>query len=175
MIQILEEVDADEIVALDESSILLMTPVKKVVAKKGEKPILKIEKRYKGITIIGAITGTGELIYQIQESKADKESFEQFIVYLHHSCKYRAIHVILDNARYHLNREVKEKAKRMKMSLHFQPTHSPFVNAAEEIWRQLRQFLRGRLFYSLDRLKKAIHEFFIINPFLNVKLARYLD
>ena len=60
------------------------------------------------------------------------------------------------------------------IQMHFQPPHSPFLNAAEEIWRQLREFLRGRLFFNLQRLKEAIIEFFIFNPKLNINVARYL-
>lgn len=162
--------------SLDECSILLTTRVKKVLTKKGEKPILRIEKIYKGVNIIAAISAKKEVVYQILEDRTTKYQVMEFLDYLHHTNNYKPIQITLDNANMHRNKEVYDFLKdRKTIELHFQPTHSPQVNGVEELWRQLRQWLRGRLFFTLQKLRDAIYDFFIHNTIINIDIVSYLS
>ena len=146
-----------------------------MVTRKGKVPIHPTERKYKGANIIGGIDGYGNVVFQILEKKSGADSFLEFLEYLHHFNGYGSPHVILDNIYFHKAKRVLEFAKENNMTLHFQPTHSPHVNAAEEIWRQLRQWLRGRLFFTMKKLKEAILEFFVNFPKLNIKIVNYLS
>ena len=166
--------DVEDLYALDECSILLTTTIKKVVAKRGTKPVMRIEKTYKGVNIIAAISGSKKVVFQVLEDRSNKFEVIKFLGYLKHFNEYRPVEVVLDNSNMHRNKEVYGFVGENAINLHFQPTHSPFLNGVEELWRQLRQWLRGRLFFSLNRLKDAIYEFFTFNSEVNINIARYL-
>ncbi len=167
------------LIAVDECSVRLETRLRKVVAEKGSKPVITSEKTYsKGVSIIGGITGTRMLIWDVIEARANTEHFMNFLDTVNGNYgrffPEEELNMIVDNALYHHSKKTKKKAKDLKINLHFQPSHSPFLNAAEEIWRQLREFLRCRLFKTIELLREAITEFFVINNTLNINVASYL-
>ena len=168
------------LIAVDECSVRLETRLRKVVAKKGSKPVITSEKSYsKGVSIIGGISGTGNVIWDIIDSRANSTHFKNFLEtvklnYSQYLPNSDPILMQLDNATYHKTDTVKNKAKELGIEFHFQPSHSPHVMAAEEIWRQLREFLRSRLFKSINWLREAITEFFLFNRVLNISITSYL-
>jgi transposase len=171
----MKNTDLEDLYALDECSILLTTTIKKVVAKRGSKPVMRIERRYKGVNIIAAISGSKKVVFQILEDRSNKFEVIEFLDYLRHCNGYRPANVILDNSNMHRNKEVYASAAENAIELLFQPTHSPFLNGVEELWRQLRQWLRGRLFFSLERLKDVIYGFFVNNPVVNIDIVSYFS
>jgi len=162
------------IFAIDESSIQLITPIRKIIAPRGSKPFMKTARHFQGITVIGGIDGNGELITKIQDHPTKVDCFLDFLKMLRKNRSRGKIHIILDNASFHTRIKVRELAEKLSIILHFQPTHSPFLNAAEEIWRQLKEFVRGRLFTKLPDLRIEVEKFFKFNQKLNINLGRYL-
>lgn len=175
MIKIIETTPLTHIGSLDECSIQLVTSPKKVIAMEGTKPEILTEKKWGGITVIGTIVGDGRVIVQIQDHATNEKCFKKYLIYLKKHFTRGRLHITLDNASFHHRLKVKRLAERLSISLHFQPTHSPFVNAAEEIWRQLREYLRGKLIKTKNGLKKDISKFFFQHPTLNIKVVSYLS
>ena len=164
---------------VDECSINLTSNVGKVVAKKGSKPIIRTEKTYDaGISIVAAITGNGEVIYQIKEKRMNSDHFKDFLNFFKRNryaySDQKQLQLVLDNALYHHSNTTRKEADVLNINFHFQPAHSPEVNAVEELWRQLRQFLRNQLFFTINHLRMAVHDFFINNWVVNIRIARYL-
>ena len=50
------------VLALDECTIALQAHPRKIVARKGSKPVMPIDDNRKGISVIAGITGTGRLL-----------------------------------------------------------------------------------------------------------------
>lgn len=167
-------------IAVDECSVRLETRMRKVVTKKGSKPVVTSEKSYsKGVSIIGGVTGTGQIIWDIIDTRMNSTHFMKFLdivksEYGQYLPGEGDLRIQLDNATFHKTKKVKEKAGELNIELIYQPSHSPHVMAAEEIWRQLREFLRSRVFKSVDFLRDVITEFFLTNRTLNISIANYL-
>ena len=171
-----EKVAPRHLVAVDESYVSLCTPIKKVVALRGGSvPEMLINDRYQGVTLIGALFGTGELLVWICSGSINEEVFVRFLYRIKRRHGKVAVHVILDNASYHVRRRVKAIAQNKGIKLHYQPPYSPFLNAAEEIWRQLKEWLRCRFFTTVEALKKAIEAFLQCHRKLNVRLVNYFS
>ena len=128
---VIEAVNPEHLTALDECSIQLVTQPKKVIATIGSKPEIRTQMKWGGLTVIAAILGTGKVIYWTQDHATNENCFKKFLRYLKEKTSRGRIHAILDNASFHTRKKVQKLAKRLSISLHFQPTHSPFVNAAE--------------------------------------------
>jgi transposase len=159
----------------DECSIFLATQPKKVVTRKGEKAEIPSEKNFqKRFNILAAINGEGRVLYKILDRKQSKFEVIKFLKMLKRKNNGDRAVVTMDNFNTHRNQEVYECATQNHLFLHFQPTHSPFTNAVEELWRQLRIWLSHRLFETQERLKYAIHSFFRQNRFVGIDIFRYL-
>jgi len=162
------------IYSFDEASFRLETQIKKVVTQKGDKPVLMIEKSFKSVNVLAAIRGNGEVVYQLMEGKQSKYGFMEFLGYLKHYNEYKPPIVTLDNSNMHRNKEVYSYIAQNNIFLHFQPTHSPFLNGVEELWRQLRIWLSHRLYKTVDRLRSAILNFFVHNQRVKINIVSYL-
>ena len=70
--------------------------------------------------------------------------------------------IVLDNARFHTGKKVKEKQlewEKKGVLLRFLPPHCPHLNPIEALWKQLKSFLLPRRHYdSLASLKQAVLE-----------------
>lgn len=73
------------------------------------------------------------------------------------------IHVILDNARYHHARAVKEWMRRTKsrINLIFLPAYAPHLNAIERLWGVMHKYVTHNRFYrTYEQFTEAILDFF---------------
>lgn len=157
--------------AVDESSVLLVTMLRKVVARRGSHPVVRTVNIFKGVTVIGVVFDTGTVLVQIQQFAAEEQTFKQFLYYMKRRKGKGPLHLVLDNASYHHRKTVKRLAQKKGIHLHFQPAHSPFLNAAEDMWRLLKEDLRARLFTALDELEEAIRAFFHKHSKLHIRVV----
>jgi transposase len=75
----------------------------------------------------------------------------------------RWIHVIADNARYHLARLVRQWLERpgCRIKLIFQPAYAPHLNAIERLWGVMHREVTHNTFYpSFALFTEAIDDFF---------------
>jgi transposase len=70
--------------------------------------------------------------------------------------KGKAIHIILDNARYQKCLIVMELAKELHITLHFMPPYSPNLNLIERLWKHVKSRLRSKYYDQFDAFKESI-------------------
>jgi transposase len=68
----------------------------------------------------------------------------------------KAIHIILDNARYQRNNTVISLAQELNISLHFLPSYSPNLNLIERLWKHTKGKLQSKYYDQFDIFKNAI-------------------
>ena len=98
----------------------------------------------------------------ITESNCDQEAMKVFLKEIRKEYpKADTIHAILDNAKYHYAKSVKEKAKELKIELIFLPPYCPNLNLIERLWKFLKKKLRKNKFYdTFEKFTEAIYKFF---------------
>jgi len=141
-------------------------------ATKGRQPrILSPSVRHK-VGFFGALNlKTGQLVTQ-EAPTFSAQTFGDFIRYLLQSTKGK-IWLILDNARWHRSKALKEifKASRRRLVLIFLPAYSPELNPIERVWRiTRRKVTHNRYFPSTEDLRLALASQFTIWKLPNLPL-----
>lgn len=118
----------------------------------------------KRINIIGALNVvTHEPTAIITEENCNAEAIQELLKQIDKQYLDRTlrIHLFLDNAKYHHNKEVKKTAKKLNIKLEFLPAYSPNLNLIERLWKFLKKKVRKNHYYdTFEKFKKAVCEFF---------------
>ena len=147
-------------------------------APKGRQPrVLSPSVRHK-VGFFGALNlKTGQLVTQ-EAPTFSAQTFGDFIRYLLQSTQDK-IYLILDNARWHRAKDLKEffEVNRQRLVFIFLPAYSPELNPIERVWRITRRKLtHNRYFQSIEDLRSALISQFmkwqIPNSVLKVLCAR---
>lgn len=147
-------------------------------APKGRQPrVLSPSVRHK-VGFFGALNlKTGQLVTQ-EAPTFSAQTFGDFIRYLLQSTKGK-IFLILDNARWHRSKDLKDffEANRQRLVFIFLPAYSPELNPIERVWRiARRKVTHNRYFLSIEDLRLALVSQFmkwqIPNSVLKVLCAR---
>jgi len=70
--------------------------------------------------------------------------------------KGKAIHIVLDNARYQKCEVVMKLADKLHITLHFMPAYSPNLNLIERLWKHVKSRLRSKYYNQFDAFKESI-------------------
>ena len=127
-------------------------------APKGQQPrVLSPSVRHK-VGFFGALNlKTGQLVSQ-EAPTFNAQTFGDFIRYLLQSTQGK-IWLILDNARWHHSKELKEfyEANQERLTFIFLPAYSPELNPIERVWRiTRRKITHNRYFPSIEDLRLAL-------------------
>lgn len=142
----------------------------------GQSPVIEHNADHKGANIIGAteIMNHYKFLYNayLVDENYDKESYtinhERVIKFLSQMIEYdkqrgiRKTIVILDNARFHKAKQVRQFAIEHKddLVLIFQPKYSPELNPQEQVWNWMKKVLSKCLSYkSTSDLLNRVREF----------------
>ena len=141
-------------------------------APKGQQPrVLSPSVRHK-VGFFGALNlKTGQLVTQ-ESPTFSAQTFGDFIRYLLQSTQGK-IFLILDNARWHRAKELKEffEVNRQRLVFIFLPPYSPELNPIERVWRIIRRKVtHNRYFPSTEELRVALVSQFIIWKLPNLSL-----
>jgi transposase len=133
-------------------------------APKGQQPrVLSPSVRHK-VGFFGALSlKTGRLLTQ-EAPTFSAQTFGDFIRYLLQSTQGK-IYLILDNARWHRSKDLKDffEANRDRLVFIFLPVYSPELNPIERVWRITRRMItHNRYFPSLEELRIALIFQFLI-------------
>lgn len=83
------------------------------------------------------------------------------------------IYIVLDNARYYKNIDVKTYVETSRIQLLFLPPYSPNLNLIERVWKFLKQkLLYNKYFETFDQFRNEIKEFL---KSANIKFTNELD
>jgi transposase len=141
-------------------------------APKGQQPrVLSPSVRHK-VGFFGALNlKSGQLVTQ-EAPTFSGQTFGDFVRYLLQSTQDK-IFLILDNARWHRAKELKEffEANRERLEFIFLPPYSPELNPIERVWRiTRRKVTHNRYFPSIDDLRLALISQFTIWRLPNLTL-----
>ena len=68
----------------------------------------------------------------------------------------KAVHIVLDNARYQKCEIVTSLAQQLGIALHYIPPYSPNLNLIERLWKHVKNRLRSKYYDVFDDFKKTI-------------------
>ncbi len=118
-------------------------------------------KRHGTVSLIAALSVHEGDITAKTISKNDSENFLIFLKRLYRKYPRREMHIILDNLSMHKSRVINEWVeKRRRLTLHFTPTYSSWLNQIE-IWFGIltKDVLKGGVWRSKQQLVKQIIEY----------------
>lgn len=87
-------------------------------------------------------------------TKINSKKFLAFLKRLHKVSK--KLCVVIDNARWHLTKEVLGFAKRVNMKFIRLLTYSPELNPIEQYWQNVKKWLGTRVWFSIQELEKQL-------------------
>ncbi len=131
--------------------------------RKGEECELKSNTGRSRFNIHGAMNAeTFETTIVASESTIDQEStIALFVQLLLLYPKVKKIHIILDNARYHYSKKVRDFASKNKINLVYLPAYSPELNLIERLWKVFKKnVIYNKYYEKFDSFKKACLDFF---------------
>ncbi len=131
---------------------------------KGQKTAVKTTSGRKRLNIQGALNLETFQFTFVEGEKINAETTRQMLEKIERASPAQtAIHVILDNARYHHARILQPwlESPQRRVKLHFLPSYAPHLNAIERLWGIMHKWVtHNRHYPSLDAFTAAIFEFF---------------
>lgn len=114
------------------------------------------------LSVYGAMGRNGQLII-LSEENFDADSFKRFLENILEKVKTdKKILLVLDNARYHHAKKLKEYINSIKdrLELFFLPAYSPDINAIEMCWKKTRRGVtHNRYFSTLKEMENELQNF----------------
>lgn len=129
---------------------------------KGKAPTLPSPVGKEKVSIAGAVSQETGALFVVTASKFNAVSFKRFLQkFLKNKTrrKKKKVLLVLDNARYHKAKELKEYLEQVKdrLELLFLPPYSPDLNPIEMVWRETRRDVtNNRYFTSLIQQKQKL-------------------
>lgn len=117
--------------------------------KKGERKEIPTNGSQKRLNILGALNLAEMTLHTRQYDTINGANIIAFLTYLLTSIPVGKIHIILDQARYHTCKEVKEwLVLNHRISLHYLPPYSPNLNSIEPCWKIMHEHTTNNLYHS---------------------------
>ena len=118
-------------------------------------------KRHGTVSLIAALAvHQGEIVAQ-SIPRNNAETFLKFLKKLDRRYTNKKLHIIVDNLSVHKSQIIKEWVnKKRKITLHFTPTYSSWLNQVE-IWFNIltKDLLKGAVWHSKEQMVKQIIEY----------------
>jgi transposase len=146
----------------DETTARVATKVRKVLAKKGQKPVVHVKVGaydQKVNVFISWYAKTGRVVVTYEDSLEAGPT-------KHHLRKVKKlagkgrVHVLWDGNGNHVAIDVLRYAEKAGIHFHRFPTHSPRMSPVEEVNRQLKAYLSLKIFANREALLAEIKRFF---------------
>jgi transposase len=142
----------------DETTVRLLPLIRSMWMKVGQQVRVVVPAAWnRGFTVFLALNPfTGAFVYELLD-RHNGEAFVTFLEKLVATCPGRAIHFLLDNARYHSCRLVHEWLDlHPQVHLVWLPKRSPQCNPVEDLWRWLKpEIAANRTHHDLEPLRDA--------------------
>ena len=152
----------------DEAAFYLLPCTGYTWGRTGHTPVLQEGDQYQHVSVISAITETGDLIYHVQDGSFTGEGVVTFLNALRATCA-SPLTLIWDGASIHRGDAVKtflRTENQAAIQLERLPAYSPALNADEYVWAYVKehllknvccktlQELRQRVIAAFERLKQ---------------------
>lgn len=120
-------------------------------------------KRHGTVSLVAALSVHNGEITGRSINKNNSDNFLAFLKSLYRKYPRKELHIVLDNLSVHKNKKVMRWAeKRIRLTLHFTPTYSSWLNQIE-IWFNIltKDVLKGGIWHSKKQLVNQILEYII--------------
>ena len=151
------------IVFVDESGFLLIPPVRKTWAPKGQTPIVRHHQRHDRLSMISGLSLSPQgrritLHFQIHDTNIRQEQTCEF---LRHLLRHLRGHVIVlwDNGNIHGGAPIRDLCSRFpRLRLERFPPYAPELNPDEGVWAAIKQTLANGRPDDIDDLWQHLAE-----------------
>lgn len=130
--------------------------------KRGKKRELKTNSGRQRLNLHGAINAETYQVTIIESETVNADSTIDLLTAIEQAYSTsKKIYVILDNARYHYSKSVKEFLNNSTVQLVFLPSYSPNLNLIERLWKFFKKkVLYNQYHKNIDTFRKACINFF---------------
>lgn len=139
----------------DEANISLTALLGKTWAPRGKTPKQGVTGKRGGVSAMSAITGRGQLIFQLHDKRIASGEVIAFLgQMLRHHCR-RHLVVVMDQAPPHVSKRTRAYIdSQPRLHVFHLPTYSPDWNPDEKVWNHLKhQELKGHQAKTKEELK----------------------
>lgn len=147
-----------DIISIDESAVYINATKERGYSKKGTRAILKTDiYPYKKFNLLLGITYGKIVGFELYKEPIRKEQLINYIdKYIFN--KYEKKVIILDNAKFHHNKDVKEKIKESKNNLLYSIRYNPQCNPIENYFNQLKHYIKLKSPITYEEIVNSIKE-----------------
>lgn len=111
-------------------------------------------KRY---NVLGAIDyATKNVLTVTNDSYITAKEIQEMLRKISTAYAGKAVHIVLDNARYQKCIAVTELAGQLGITLHYIPPYSPNLNLIERLWKFVKGELRSKYYNDFDVFRQRI-------------------
>lgn len=130
--------------------------------KRGQKRELKTNSGRERLNLHGAINAETYQVTLIESETVNSDSTIDLLTAIEQAYPAsKEIIAILDNARYHYSKTVREFLKNSRIKLVFLPSYSPNLNLIERLWKFFKKKVLYNQYYpGIDAFRKACVKFF---------------
>lgn len=142
---------------MDEHRVGLKPILRRVWARKGERPTVRVRPRYEWLYVYGFVRPqTGETVFWLAPG-VNSETFEGITeAFLRE--RNAPVMLVLDQAGWHVSEQVKALEVRAPLELVHLPACSPELQPAERLWELCDEPLANKVFEDLQDLEAALAE-----------------
>jgi transposase len=139
-----EKMGAD-ILFEDEAGIGIMTRSGRTWGEVNNPPVVPASDKRGGYNVLSAISGKGDLYYEIEDQTIASEQFIAFLKKLQRDHPGPII-LLVDLASFHKSKMVLDfvRAHRHQIRIYFLPKHAPHMNPDEQVWNDVKHRQLGR-------------------------------
>jgi transposase len=123
-------------------------------------PVVLLAPTRKSVSLFGAVNVIDGRLVTRFEKQFDAMTFKAFLIQLlRHRKKGKRIVVMLDNARYHHAKILRDflRVNRKVLHLEFLPAYSPELNPIERVWKLTRRICTHNVYFEkLEQVKVSV-------------------
>ncbi|MGQ4915347.1 MAG: IS630 family transposase [Candidatus Asgardarchaeia archaeon] len=160
----------------DETKVKLTTRMAKVIAKRGQAVIMRVNVDHRRVFVLGAINVRSREVTILLSDRANSKSVMKLLYKLKAQVGRGRLYVVWDNNGSHISKRVKYLAKKKGIHLVQLPPYMPELNPMEAVWKQLKQYVANKLFFEIEALKWEVMKFFATRGYkFKIKIERYFS
>lgn len=160
----------------DESMIRDYQAIMKTWFPIGQQRIIPTYGKHEGVKLVGCLDYETGRIYVEEHKNYNADAFLKFLKNVLKQYPTGKIVIILDNAKIHHAKLLKDflTYNKARLELIFLPPYSPNLNKIEKLWRWLKDSVINNVFFhSVEDIKKAVEKFINwVNTIPNVVIDR---
>lgn len=150
----IKKIRIDKIISIDETSVDSSVIDNYGWSSKGTRIYKRINAVRNKYTIICAISNKKIVSYKILKGSANRETFKEFIS--ENKTKFANYNLLLDNARIHHAKIVKETMKKVSNNIIYNVPYSPELNPIEMLFSIFKNKMKNKSIKNMQSIKEEL-------------------